>query len=183
MPKDEIVPVEQVDREAAADAIYPPPFKRDDWRAMELREGGRDDHPLVQAFARHRLTALSTDHAGIAAAAKVAIDEYDASVRDDSCNERYAYRALGKIRSALSLSPAQVDDTSVEAVAWSAYERGYRNGHEDRLGDDNNELPIELLVRECAPEGFAQWKADNPALLTRALPFPTDAMHGSRGNG
>lgn len=44
------IPVEQVDREAAADFV---PTNNDEW-TRAVRAGKHDSNPIVQAFARHR---------------------------------------------------------------------------------------------------------------------------------
>lgn len=53
------LPITEADREAAADAYmcsrYNPEFNK----AM-LRTGNADEHPLIAAFARHRLTAIES---------------------------------------------------------------------------------------------------------------------------
>ena len=51
------VSVEQCDREAAADHLAKQPLSNTLLR-LRIREGDEDSHPLVQGFARHRLSAL-----------------------------------------------------------------------------------------------------------------------------
>jgi hypothetical protein len=54
----ELVPVEQVDRDAAAALIW-----KLNWYSAEkrdiIRDGKNDTHPVVEAFAHHRLAAIS----------------------------------------------------------------------------------------------------------------------------
>lgn len=51
------VTVTQADREAAADYLAKQPLSNTLLR-LRIREGDEDSHPLVQGFARHRLSAL-----------------------------------------------------------------------------------------------------------------------------
>lgn len=50
------VTVTQADREAAADHLAKQPLSNTLLR-LRIREGKEDNHPLVQAFARHRIEA------------------------------------------------------------------------------------------------------------------------------
>ena len=59
----ELVPVEQVDRNAAIRLLE---AGDQDWQAKEVRLGNGDHFPLVQAFARHRLAALESQASRIA---------------------------------------------------------------------------------------------------------------------
>lgn len=129
---------------------------------------------------RSVLAALSStaSNAGIAAAAKRLLMHFtDAGLHTARVDLPLDHQqeAVAALRAALSVSNETPSEGVIEDAACSAYERGYRDGHED-CNDPLIDGPLDMLVRECVPEGFAQWKADNPALLNRALPFPTDAM-------
>jgi hypothetical protein len=77
----ELVPVEQVDRDAAAALIW-----KLNWYSAEkrdiIRDGKNDTHPVVEAFARHRLAAISLT---LEEAARVADDAAtEVSIRIDN---------------------------------------------------------------------------------------------------
>lgn len=68
-----MVKVEQVDRDAAA-SLYA--VLHDVWpgysACIEIEAGGRDDGPVVQAFARHRIAATNDKMAGLVTAVQKA---------------------------------------------------------------------------------------------------------------